>query len=99
MLCVIRNRIRLSWVLNTARNEPGNYVGDFLVRHRLAGHVASPVGRAQLRTSSNHDGVQPLIADQREKRIISNGAAFWSATARTAAADQKAAPLLMILFS
>jgi len=30
MLCVIRNRIRLSWVLNTARNEPGNYVGDFL---------------------------------------------------------------------
>src|SRR5271156_3435338 len=72
----IRNRIWLAGVLGTPGNEPGNYVGDFLLRHRLALHVAAPVWRAKLGTARDDNGAQTLIADKREKRIIRDGAAL-----------------------
>src|SRR5580700_1751084 len=82
----IRNGIGLSSVLTATRNQPSNDVSDFLVRHRLAWHVSAPVGRSQFRPADDDRGAQPLIANQREKRIIRDGAAFWSAaTARTMA--------------
>ena len=44
---------------DAVRGEPGHDVGDFLVRHRLAGHVSAPVGRAQFRTARDDDRAQP----------------------------------------
>src|SRR5580700_5074323 len=76
VLRVIRNGIGLSWVLNTAGNEPRNDVRDLLFRHRFARHVSAPVWGAQLRTASYDDRAQSLIADQREKRTIRDSAAF-----------------------
>src|SRR4029077_7041885 len=81
MLPVIRNGIRLPWVLNSPRAEPRNHVGHFLVRHRLARHIFAPVRSPQFRTSGDHDRAQALIADQREKGIVRDGAALWSSTA------------------
>src|SRR5258708_30794130 len=73
--------IRLSGVRSPARGEQGNYVGDFLVRHGLAGNVSAPVWRSQFGTTGDDNGAQPLIADQREKRIIRDGAAPWTSVA------------------
>src|SRR5258708_871572 len=86
VLRVIRNGIRLSRVRSPPRGEPGNYVGDFLVRHGLAGHVSAPVWRSQFGTTGDDNGAQPLIADEREKGIIRDGAALWSSVAARAVA-------------
>src|SRR5262249_49977597 len=75
---------RLPWVLQPARGEPGNDVGDFLLRHWLSGHVSAPVGGTQFRPASDHNGAQFLIANECEKRIIGNGAALGAALARCA---------------
>src|ERR1700688_4453480 len=56
VLRVIRNGIGLSRVLAAARNQPGNDIGDFLVRHRLAWHVSAPVGRSQFWTAGDDNG-------------------------------------------
>src|SRR6266853_6116641 len=68
-------------VLHSARCEPGNNVGNFLVRHRLAAHIFAPVGRPQFGPSSDDNRAQPLIADQRQKGIIRDVAAVWPALA------------------
>src|SRR5580700_2122753 len=73
VLRVIRNGIGLSWVLNTAGNEPRNDVRDLLFRHRFGGHVSSPVWRAQFRAANDDDRAQSLIADQRKERTVRNG--------------------------
>src|SRR5580704_12384156 len=86
MLRIIRNGIRLPRIFNSLRGKPGHYVGDFLVGHGFVRHVSAPVWGPQFRAASDDNRAQPLIADQREKRIIGDGAAFWSsATARAVA--------------
>src|ERR1700688_3671806 len=75
LLRVIRNGIRLPRDLHTERGEPGNYVRNFLVGHRFARHVSTPVRGAQFRTAGDNNGAQCLIADQRQKRIVDDGAA------------------------
>src|ERR1700756_4737988 len=77
MLCVVRNRIRLSRIWRASRREPGNYVGDVLLRHRFAGRVSTPIRCAQFGTAGDDDCAQPLIADQREERIICYAAGLW----------------------
>src|SRR5260370_32654469 len=79
LLCVIRNGIRLARVQSALRCEPSNYVGNFLVGHRLAGCVSAPVRCSQFGTAGDNNGAQPLIAHQREKGIIGVSAALLSA--------------------
>jgi len=86
VLRFIRSGIGLSRVLNASRNEPGNNVRDFLVGHGFTGDVSTPVRGAQFGAAGDDYGAQSLIADQREKRIIGNGAALWSAAAVRAVA-------------
>src|SRR3989442_7763894 len=85
-LLVIGHEVRLPRVLHAARGEPRNDIGDFLVRHRLAWHISAPVGRPQFRTAGDDDRAQALIAHERQKRIIGNGAALWAAPASRAVA-------------
>src|SRR4029077_8368635 len=80
MLGVIRSRVCPPRVLNPPRGEPGNYVGDFLIRHRFSRHISTPIGRAQFRTPGDHNRAQALIADERKKRIIRDSAALGSTT-------------------
>src|SRR6266404_9320023 len=86
MLRVIRNGIGLTGVLYAPRGKPCNHVGDFLVRHRLARHVATPVGCPQLGTASDHNRTQSLIADEREKGIVRNRAALCASATGNAVA-------------
>src|SRR5713226_759937 len=81
MLRVIRIGIGLPGILRAPRAEPGNHVGHFLVRHGPARHISTPVGGPQFGTTGDHDRAKPLIADQREKRIVRDSAALWSSTA------------------
>src|SRR5580704_1757013 len=74
VLLVLRNRVRLAWSLSALRGEPGDDIGDFLIRHRLAGHISPPVRRSQFRAPGDDNGAQSLIADQRKKGIIGDGA-------------------------
>jgi hypothetical protein len=46
MLRVIKTGIRLPGILRTPRCEPGNYVCDFLIGHRLSTSIVAPVGGA-----------------------------------------------------
>src|SRR5260370_19789830 len=78
LLCVIRNGIRLARVQSALRCEPSNYVGNFLVGHRLAGCVSAPVRCSQFGTAGDNNGAQPLIAHQREKGIIVDSAPLLS---------------------
>src|SRR5436190_23662874 len=71
-----RSGIRLPGVLHSARCEPGNNVGNFLVRHRLATDISAPVGRPQFGTASDDNRAQSLVANQRQKRIIRDVAAL-----------------------
>src|SRR6202011_4293455 len=66
--------------------EPGNYVGDFLVGHRFARHVSTPVRGAQFRTASDNNRAQSLIANQGKKRIVRDGAALCSPASALAVA-------------
>src|SRR5262249_24468075 len=63
----VRSGIGLPGVLCSARNQPGDNVRDFLVCHRLAGHVSAPVGRTQFRAAGYDNRAQSLIAHQRQK--------------------------------
>src|SRR5258705_13988879 len=67
------SEVRLSRRCDAMRGEPAHYVGDFLIRHRPASDVAAPVGSAQFGTSRDQHRAQPLIARQREKRIVGDG--------------------------
>src|SRR5260370_7804822 len=79
LLCVIRNGIRLARVQSALRCEPSNYVCNFLVGHWLAGRVSAPVRCSQFGTAGDNNGAQPLIAHQREKGVIGDGAPLFSA--------------------
>src|ERR1700689_28307 len=76
LLRIVRSGIRLPRILCTPRCQPRNYIGDFLIGHWTSWDVAAPVGCTQLRPASDHDRAQCLIADQRQKRIIRNGASL-----------------------
>src|SRR5260370_20257760 len=75
----MRTRVWRPGVLPPARGEPGDYVGVFLVRNSPARHVSPPIRRSQLRAARDDTRAQPLIADERQKRIIRDCAAFASA--------------------
>src|SRR5581483_8766949 len=77
-LWVIRSRIWLPRDLRELRDQPRHHVGDILVRHRFTANVSTPVGRAQFGTAGDHDGTKALIADQCQKRVVCDGAAFWA---------------------
>jgi len=74
VLAVARIGIRPPRVLRAFGGKPGNCVGDFLVRHRFPRHISSPVRCSQFWTPSDHNRTQALVANQREKRIIRDGA-------------------------
>src|ERR1700722_2063642 len=76
VLRVVQSGIRLPWIRRTSRCQPGNYICDFLIGHWTSGDVAAPVGCAQFRAAGDHDRAQCLIADQRQKRIIRDGASL-----------------------
>src|SRR5260370_29744142 len=86
VLGVIRSRVWMPRVLNPPRGEPGDYVGNFLVRHKPARHVSPPIRRSQLRAARDDTRAQLLIADERQKRIIRDRAAFASASTACAVA-------------
>src|SRR5260370_3691942 len=81
MLPVLRSGIGLPGILKSTGAAPRKSVGHFLVRHRLARHISAPARSPQFRTAGDHDRAQALIADQREKGIVRDGAALWSCTA------------------
>ena len=56
--------------LHPPRGEPTDDVGDFLIGHRLARYVSTPIRRTQFGTAGDDDRAQPLIADQSQKRIV-----------------------------
>src|SRR5260370_18905470 len=93
VLGVIRSRVWLPRVLNPPRGEPSDYVGDFLVRHRPARHVSPPIRRSQLRAARDDTRAQPLIADERQKRIIRDRAAFASAPTGCAGPSPPSGPI------
>src|SRR5260370_23205123 len=96
VLGVIRSRVWLPRVLNPPRGEPGDYVGDFLVKHRPARHVSPPIRRSQLRAAREDTRAQPLIADVRQKPIIRDPPAC--ASARTGWAVARLAESLIYNF-
>src|SRR5260370_35292843 len=72
-----RGGIRLAGVLHSTRCQPGNHVGNFLVRHRLATDISAPTRRPQLGTAKVFNRAQPRIAHQRQKGIIRDVCALW----------------------
>ena len=58
------------------RGDPGDNVGDFLRRHRMARRIASPVRRALIAAAGDHGCPQGLVAHEREKSRIDNRSAF-----------------------
>ena len=76
-----RIRIRLARELRPLRRQPGDDVGDFLRRHRPAGHIVTPVRSAQLRPSHNHICSQILITHQSEVGAVDNRTGFLAASA------------------
>src|ERR1700730_2473268 len=86
MLRVIRRGICRPRIRRALRGKPSNYIRDFLFRHRFAGNISAPVGSAKFGSTGNDNGAQILIADEREKYIIRQGASLRStATVRTVA--------------
>src|SRR5260370_20385698 len=81
-----RGGIRLAGVLHSSRCQPGNHVGNFLVRHRLAADICAPVMRPLFGTASGYNRAPSLIAHQCQKRIIRDVAALWPAFALPALA-------------
>src|ERR1700730_6338278 len=86
VLYVIRSGVCLRRKLRPPRSEPCDYVRDFLLRHRFARGGSTPVGSAELRAPGDHHSAQPLIADQRQKGIIRDGASLCSPAAVRAVA-------------
>ena len=70
MLRVIRDGIRLTGALDPVRRQPCNYIGNFLIRHWLPGHVsarAAELFQPTHRKTKGTDGwvsleVSPLLA-------------------------------------
>src|SRR5580704_13501495 len=73
-LRIVQSGIRLPRILGAPRHQPGNYICDFLIGHWMSGDIAAPIGRAQFWPAGDHDRAQSLIADQRQERIIRDGA-------------------------
>jgi hypothetical protein len=61
-------------------------VGHFLVRHGLVWDISAPVRRSQFGTADDDNRAQPLIADQREKRIVGDCATLCASVAARAMA-------------
>src|SRR6266403_1322676 len=93
MLRVIRNCVRLARILNALRSKPCHYVGHFLVRHGLVWDISAPVRRSQFGTADDDNRAQPLIADQREKRIVGDCATLWASVAARAMARFAVSPV------
>src|ERR1700738_4255722 len=81
VLCVMRSGVWLRRSLRPLRGEPGDYVRDFLFRHRFARDISAPVGSAEFRSSGDHHNAECLIADERKKIIICDGASLWCSAA------------------
>src|SRR5882672_3958427 len=60
-------------------NQPGNNIGNFCWRHRSVRGTIAPIGMAKIRAPSDDSCAQILIADEREKRAINNGASLFRA--------------------
>jgi hypothetical protein len=68
------SRIRLAWKLWPLRGKPCHDIGDIFGSHGLAGHIVTPIGRAQFGPSDNHGGPKGLVAYEPEIRAINNRA-------------------------
>src|SRR5262245_32416744 len=66
--------IGLPGTLHPARGQPGHDVRDLLVRHRPSWHVPAPVRRPEIGAAGDDERAQSLVADQREERIVRDGA-------------------------
>src|SRR5260370_34333721 len=77
---VIQTRVWLPGFLTPPRGEPGDYVGDFVVRHTPARLVSPPIRRSQLRAPRDDTRAPLLTAEDRQNRIIRDRAAFASAS-------------------
>ena len=53
-------------LLGRCDDKPGDNVGNFLVGHGLAGNIAAPVRRVEVRPAGDDDSAQTLVADQAE---------------------------------
>src|ERR1700739_3251610 len=65
VLAVARSGIRLPRGFRALGGKPGNYVGDFLVRHGLPRRISSPVRRSHFWTPGDHNRSQALVSEQR----------------------------------
>src|SRR5258708_12850243 len=62
-------------------DKPGNNVGNVLVGHHLAPHVAAPIGSADGGPADDHGCAKALVAHQSEERAIHDGAGQLAAAA------------------
>src|SRR5262249_31680106 len=65
--------IGLSRELRSLRGEPGHDIGNILRRHRLTGHVTTPIGRIEPRPPDNPPRAKTRIASESEKRAVHDG--------------------------
>src|SRR5258708_10085914 len=56
--------------------QPGDYVGDFLFRHRMAGSITSPVRSALVAPAGDHRCPKGLVAHKCEESRIDNRSAL-----------------------
>src|SRR6266536_1601860 len=71
--------IWLSGICLSVCNQPRNNICNFLWRHRSVRRTIAPIGMAKIRAPGNHGCAQRLIADEREKGAINNGASLFRA--------------------
>src|SRR5262249_6821086 len=64
--------------LDPLRGQPGHDVGDLLIAHGPAGHVAAPVRRSKIGPAHDDDRAQALLADEREEGVVRDRAALRS---------------------
>lgn len=55
-------------------SHPGDNVGNFLIRHRMSGHIVPPIRKAHFGTSYDDGSAESLIAYQSEEGTIHDGA-------------------------
>src|SRR6266496_563168 len=60
-------------------NQPRNNICNFLWCHRSVRRTIAPIGMAKIRAPSDDSCAQILIADEREKGAINNGASLFRA--------------------
>src|SRR5262245_52970972 len=63
------------------RHEPGHHVGDVLRRHRLVRRVSPPVRLPEVLPAGDRRRAQRLVARERKKIPVNDGATFRSAPA------------------